>query len=147
MALSRRQVIGAFTGAAVAAGAAFTPLTAQAEPLVQDATYQEDLSIYAQALKWSRLNDGLAVSLSLGTAFIQPEDQVREGLKQYLASEGINSEVFIKRNENEGSVFSMAFHGHSTELFDSIHLQEKLNEHIKILKFAQANGLTPASFN
>ena len=30
MALSRRQVIGAFTGAAMAAGAAFTPLTAQA---------------------------------------------------------------------------------------------------------------------
>ena len=143
MVLIRRQVIGAFTGVAVAAGAALTPLTAQAELLSNNSTVQNEVAVFAQAVDWSRNNRGIAISLVLGTAFIQPDEQVISGLKNYLGQYNIDCEVFIERNNNVGSAFALAFDGFLTELYPSTELQVKLDELINVLRSARDHGLTP----
>ena len=144
MVLIRRQVVGAFTGAAMAAGAAFMPLTAQAEPLGQGIASQEDLSIYAQALRWSRLNDGIAISLNVSSEFEQPLDKLRADLIEKLAEARINSEVFYERSLEQGGVVAFAQGGVTTELFNLSEFQQRLKEQVAMYRAARDHGLTPA---
>ena len=143
MVLIRRQVIGAFTGGAVAAGAAFTPLTAQAEPLGQDANLTIEMSIYGEAVQWSEKNLGIAVCFNLGKDFAQPSEELKEGLKSKLASVGIPSEVFIKRSEEIGSTVSFAINGIPSKLYGITEFIQRLKEQVAIYRQLEGSDLTP----
>ena len=152
MVLIRRQVIGAFTGAAVAAGAAFTPLTAQAgesqtAPISSLGEVQQNVTL-KEACEASK---GKAVFYydpsSVKTVGITIENLQKDGfnVSHMNGPDAVSNTVLLCINGKGPAPFTQeqvyqGFLGYETERIYSALIGKP---HGPILNGDEGNGLTP----